>query len=286
MVRNDNTPKFKRNESFSIRDGWFEKAINSIKENEGVNVFSKNHGIETLGIGANMVKSLKYWLQSANLIESNFKQTSLTEFGNLVYNHDRYLESDFVWFLIHYFLSTNYVECPVFYAFFNTDIKSTKKEEFTKFLSAFFQMDGYDNVRMDYLEDDANVMFKSYLTTEVSDNPEDNSSCPLSSLKLIQKRGDKLEKRKPVYSALSYLIVYFALGNKYGFKPFNIEDSFVEPLSPYLLFNLDKNMYFQYLEEMRRNGFVTINKTAGLNTVYFNKKMTLTGVFDMWFRSK
>ena len=61
--------KLKRNESFYIREGWFEKAINCIADNEGVNIFYKNDGISYLGIGSNMVKSLKYWLKAANIIE-------------------------------------------------------------------------------------------------------------------------------------------------------------------------------------------------------------------------
>ena len=69
----------------------------------------------------------------------------------------------------------------------------------------------------------------------------------------------------------------------YEFKPFKIEDSMNDINSPYLLFNLDKNMYLQYLEDMKKNGLITINKTAGLNTVYFEKKLTLEDVFEMYF---
>lgn len=49
------------------------------------------------------------------------------------------------------------------------------------------------------------------------------------------------------------------------------------------LFNLDKNGYLQYLEEMQRSGLVTINKTAGLNAVYFEKKLSLRDIFEMNF---
>ena len=50
--------RLKRHGSFSIREGWFEKAIDSIKENEQ-SVFSKGNGVAILGIGANMVTSLR-----------------------------------------------------------------------------------------------------------------------------------------------------------------------------------------------------------------------------------
>ena len=55
--------KLKRSESFYIREGWIEKAINTIKEADH-NIFTKNEGVRYLGIGSNMVKGLKYWLKA------------------------------------------------------------------------------------------------------------------------------------------------------------------------------------------------------------------------------
>ena len=52
--------KFKRNESFYIRDGWFQKALHVLATNNE-NIFSGIKGVDLLGIGANMVKSLRYW---------------------------------------------------------------------------------------------------------------------------------------------------------------------------------------------------------------------------------
>lgn len=42
--------------------------------------------MKVLGIGSNMVKGLKYWLFTANLIESKGKDIVLTKFGDLVIN--------------------------------------------------------------------------------------------------------------------------------------------------------------------------------------------------------
>ena len=125
--------KFRKNESFYIRDGWFEKAINTIALNKNKNIFAKNNGTSMLGIGSNMVKGLKYWLIASNLITSNVTETKLTNLGNLILQYDRYFESEFTWFLIHYNLCINYSECPIFYGIFTSDIKSFKnKYLFTK----------------------------------------------------------------------------------------------------------------------------------------------------------
>ena len=282
---NKNQIKFKKNESFYIRDGWFEKSINSISENQDINIFSRNNGTSFLGIGSNMVKGLRYWLHASKLIKSSSAATELTEFGKLVQKWDPYFENDFTWYLVHYYLASNYFECPIFYFFFNSNFKSVRRKDFLDYIKSTLISEGYI-VKNDYLEDDLNVFLKTYYNDSVVVNPEDNYICPLSKLKLIKKKGDKYEKKHPKFSSLSFLIIYFSLTQKYGYDSFNIEDSLSDELSPVSIFNLDKNMYLQYLEEMKKYDLITINKTAGLNVVYFNKKLELADIFESYFERR
>lgn len=271
--------KFKRNESFYIRDGWFQKAIHSINDSND-NIFSGIRGVDELGIGSNMVKALKYWLIAARVIEPSSTKSELTEFGRLLLEYDPYLELSFSWYLIHYNLVTNENEAPIFNMFFSNDLKLNRfgKEELGQALIAQLKEKDED-VKEQYVLDDLNVFLKSYTVEEKDGDPEDNYICPLSSLNLIEKKQKELYYRKhPHYSELSYLIVYFALTNMYK-KQFNIEDALFEKNSPVFLFNLDKNMFLQYLDEMKKNDLITINKTAGLNTVYLNVKMSTSVLF-------
>lgn len=229
-----------------------------------------------------MSKGLKYWLQAANIIDLSLNKTELTGFGKCIRDYDRYFETDFTWFLVHLFLSSNKFECPVFYTFFNSNIKKTRKSDLINLIISEIS-DGSFEVKQSYVEDDVNIFLKSYLRDDESFNPEDNYVCPLSALKLLKKSGDFIEKQRPILSKLSYLTVYHSLSIIYKFKSFNIEDSFTELNGPVYLFNLDKNGYLQYLEEMQRSGLITINKTAGLNVVYFEKKLSLRDIFEMKF---
>lgn len=274
--------KFKKNESFYIRDGWFEKALHEINNKPGINIFYKNEGMHILGIGSNMVKGLKYWLTAANLIGQNGKNIELTTFGQYIIQFDPYLENNFSWYLIHYFLSKNIEECPIIHGIFNIGIKSFTKNEANEMLVDFFTNGNYI-FRKEYVEEDLSVCIKSYVNENTLDNPEDNYVCPLSNLKLISKKSDRFYKTRPVYSSLSYLIVYYALLEIYPGDSFIIEESMEELNSPYKNFNLDKNMYLQYLEEMKKNGLITINKTAGLNTIYFERKLTLNEIFEEYY---
>lgn len=274
--------RFKKSESFYIREGWLQKAINAIIENKDTNIFAKNNGARILGIGTNMVKSLRYWLKASDITKTMVSKTELTQFGLLLFKYDKYLESNFSWFFIHYFLVVNMSECPLFYYFFNSNIKSFSKKDAEELVYDFYTKRGVE-IKKEYIDKDLSVFIKTYFNDNFSDNPEDNYVCPLSYLKLIKKNGDKHYKIKPIYSELSYLIIYFALLTLFNNKSFNIEDSIEKEKSPYFLFNLDKNAYLQYLEEMKRHGLITINKTAGLNTVYFEKKLSLEDIFAEYF---
>ena len=66
--------KLKRHESFSIREGWLAKGIKNVKEYG--NVFALQNTTDILGIGTNMVKSLKYWMTATTLINDNSKLVS------------------------------------------------------------------------------------------------------------------------------------------------------------------------------------------------------------------
>lgn len=271
--------KLKKNETFYIREGWFEKSINTIKENE-TNIFYKNKGIEYLGIGSNMVKGLKYWLKAANIIEG--LNNNLTEFGELLFEYDRYLDDLFSWYLIHYFLTTNREECPIAYEIFNSDIRSFDKVDITEYLIKQFERID-EHVNKKYIDADLNVFVRSYVNEDIISNPEDNYICPLSRLKLMKKDREVYEKLRPSYSSLSFLVVYYCLFRLFDGKPFEIDDSISVVNSPVRLFNLDKYMYLQYLDDARRNGLITINRTAGLNTVYFEKAISLRDLFTMQY---
>jgi len=268
--------KLKRNESFSIRDGWFDKAINAIANKE--KPFYKNEGIYILGIGANMVKGLKYWLIAANVFDA--KKNDLTDFGNLIYKYDRFLESKFTWYLIHYFLVTNFDDSPVFYSFFN----SIKFSEFNKkdLLNCLNDLYSDCDYNSKSLESDISILLKSYVKSDIVSNPEENYSCPLSELNLLLYKNGLYIKNSSSFIELSSLIIYFSLSNIYS-DSFDIIESTKCDKSPCNIFNLEKNLYYQYLEDLKNRGLITINKTAGLNIVYFNKNYTLSDLFKINF---
>lgn len=272
--------KLKRSESFYIREGWFEKAVNTINQKSPENIFRKNCGVKELGIGSNMVKGLKYWLEAAKIIEGKDNQLS-DEFGKVLLTNDQYLDQKFSWFLIHYNLVSNQNDCPIFHFIFNADIQSFSKSDISEAIFERFEEED-PKVKKKAVDSDLSTFIKSYVTEEVITNPEDNYACPLAALKLIKKEKSQYRLTKPQYNSLSSLLVYYALMKLYpDTNHFDIDASMELENSPKKVFNLDKYMYIQYLDDLQRAGLITVNKTAGLNTVYFEKRCTLSELYQM-----
>ena len=61
--------KFRAHDTFFIRKGWISKGMRHVYNNPDVFISKKDNPMDVLGIGANMVKALRYWLQAVGVTE-------------------------------------------------------------------------------------------------------------------------------------------------------------------------------------------------------------------------
>ena len=279
----NNKVKMKRHESFSIREGWLAKGITTIKEDS--KVFSSADATDILGIGTNMVKSLKYWMTATCLIEENNRSISLSKFGELIDKYDPYLEDNFSWWLIHLNMILNIEDSYIYNLFFNKcTMKVFSKRDIFEQISQIL-----NNNKLEYneniLQDEVNMIIKTYSIDEKIDNPENNFICPLSELNLIKKVDiNAYERIRPDFRNLNYLIVYYLMVLLSEDKEYlSIDDLIKLDNSPAKLLNLDKNLINAYLDEMKKHDLIIINRTAGLNMIYFNKKLFIDEIMREHF---
>ena len=277
--------RLKRHGSFYVREGWMEKAINIIADNkESGSIFRKEVGVANLGIGAMMVPSLKYWMVASNIIDE--RTGCFTSFGELLLKYDRYLEYDFSWWMIHQHLVCNFKDSPVFNITFNYFRKGNfTKDELVDFLAQFMKEHDYECGNEKYISDDASILINSYLKGKI-ENPEDNKISPFAKLELLKRTSDdKYEFSMPRRDKLSYLAVYACLikAMEEGKESINIDDLSEVENNPMKVFNLDKNSFYLYLNDMKEAGLITINKTAGLNMIYINGKHSADDVDEFVF---
>ena len=59
--------RFRAHETFAIRKGWLHKGMKNVVNSPTVFIDKDVNPMEKLGLGTNMVKALRYWLQVAGL---------------------------------------------------------------------------------------------------------------------------------------------------------------------------------------------------------------------------
>ena len=276
--------RLKRHGTFSIREGWLEKAIHIIANSgENKSLFSKDNGVIEFGIGSMMVTSLRYWLIATDIIDERTNQ--LSEFGRLLLEFDPYLDDEFSWWMIHEKLASNYKDAPILNIIFNEfKPKNFKKQDLNEFVLEYLKDNAIEFSSESGVDSDITVFLKTY-TNEVVTDPEDNLNSPLGKLDLIQKDKDgSYSFIQPRHDRLNYLVVYYNILNCLG----NSDSVHISELmntnnSPTKLLKMDKNLFYLYLNEFKREGLITVNRTAGLNMVYIHEKLSERQIFEKYF---
>ena len=138
--------KFRAHETFFIRKGWLSKGMRYVSIKPDVFTDKDDNPMDVLGIGANMVKSLRYWLQAVGLTKepkTGKKNQSLTPFGDIVFEKDPYTEELGTLYLLHYKLVTDEEMAPSWYYFFNKfAMKEFSKDDFVAQIQNELKMNG------------------------------------------------------------------------------------------------------------------------------------------------
>lgn len=287
--------KLKGNESFNIREGWLRKGMRSI--NQYPDLFSRSDVMEILGVGSKMVKSIRYWLQATNLCEeqnqdgNRARQQFITEdFGRIIEQYDPYFDDVFTLSLIHYHIVSNKHElCTMWNIFFN----EYDGENFTRD-NMYETCEEYLKKRLEQgvmystnsLRDDCASIIRMYLENNHDGDPEDNLGSPLSELGLIKKNNNgNYDKCPPSKEALNkYAVLYVIKRNLSDDKnSVSIDELWKAPNNVGRVFNLNRSMINEYLDQLRAIDLITINRTAGLDMVYVNTQKSYVDIMKEYY---
>ncbi len=99
--------RFSGHETFACRYAWLPKAYRALAENS--TLFADEDGaIEELGLGKNMVRSLRFWVETMGLAKPEGRTLVLTEFAHAVFGpngYDRFIEDVRTLWLLHWKLA-------------------------------------------------------------------------------------------------------------------------------------------------------------------------------------
>ena len=281
-----NKYKLKGHETFCIREGWLSKGMEAVEKNP--RVFLENSAADELGVGANMAKAIRYWLKATGLTKEKIGQgASLTEFGRIIYENDPYLEEIFTLWCLHINLVLNQELATSWYFFFTSfmqeEFKKTEIEEFL--VKELVNYTGKEEISKRSIRDDCTVLLQMYARDHVEGNdPEDKKICPLSKLSILRKNGGVYKRIQPDLGKFPHEVFLYLLQSGWcETNAINMESLYQDKIGAFRLLGLGAGAYQVCLELCARDGFIDINRTAGLDMIYKKKDMTKEQVVCSFF---
>lgn len=290
--------KFRAHDTFFIRKGWLAKGLRHVKNSPDVFVSHEENPMDVLGIGSNMVKALRYWLQAVGLTQeptSGKRIQSFTELGNLIYEYDPYFEERGTLWILQYRLAANSDLATAWYFFFNEfSMQEFTKNNFVTALKNYIGMkDNPTEIAIRSLEDDFNCIVGTYLSRNKIDNkkisPENNIVCPFSELGLIEilnKRQKIFRKNISSANSLNAWIIFAVIvDNAKGRKEISLNELLRSPKNIGRIFNLDSISMLDVLYEIEKLNLIKINRTAGLDVISILQKINFIDCVKNFYAS-
>lgn len=272
--------KFSGHQTFVFRHGWLEKGVNLLRENP--RGFLADNASVTLGVGKNMVESIRYWCTQTRIAKDDLDKGGmfLSPFAEFIFGkeknmgYDPFLEDDATLWLLHYHLVTNTAVSAWTMAF-----NYWNKPEFTKAeLVAFIERQMImkkTKVSKKTIERDVDCCVRCYAGTKEKARDE-GFDCPMLSLALIQQtdgsdlyRMNICGKRNLPPEIIGYAIVKRL--EEMNANNASVQNMLFENHSPGQIFKLDENALIESVMELETltNGVIAFTETSGINNINF-----------------
>jgi hypothetical protein len=280
---------FSGHETFPFRYPWLKKGFDAACEDPAV--FLRDDAITTLGVGKNMVRSIRHWCLAAGVLAENRESGMLsrtTPFGRLILGDDGldpYLEDPATLWLLHWQIAFNRVRATTWYwTFSHFHEPEFTREVLGSVLFKWTQTLGGKQVAESSVKRDVEVFLRTYVPSRLSrgDVAEDSLDCPLVELGLITLAADGRTYRfrrgsQPSLpdGILLYAVLRFWEVSAPTAETLALHDLSRQPGSPGQLFKIDESALVERLESIERQtgGSVSYSDTAGLRQLYRRKRL-------------
>ena len=247
----------------------------------------------TLGVGKNMVSSIRHWCSVAGLIKADGYQRGRfvpTKFGKTIFDtqkgFDPYLDDPATLWLIHWRIATHINPATTWYWAFNI-LKGnqfslpTFKEELSEW--ARQEKGSRRPVSDNTLQRDVNCFIRTYCQSrQTSAVVEDTFDCPLIELNLIAELPDgngyefqRGKKETLPIEVVAATIVAFWDGRFPALEALPFSKLMHTLSSPGRIFRLDEDTMTTYLERLEKltDGALQYDETAGLKQVFRHRDL-------------
>ena len=191
-------PVFARHETFHPRYGWFRKAYAAAASDPAV--FSQPDAPVRIGVGKNMVRSIRFWGLAAKLLVEDPKSPNRrspgivpTRLGHSLFGHngwDPFMEDPGTLWLLHWLLMAPPSRLPVWWLAFN-DFDVVEFHDADLDLAVEAQLEAVSSWKLPHLtsrKKDTRALLRTYgpPVRSARTSVDDILDCPLRELNLIE----------------------------------------------------------------------------------------------------
>lgn len=280
---------FSGHESFQCRHLWLKKGYDYVNNNKS---FNDLDAVVELGVGKNMVASIRYWMKAFNLITLD---NDLTEFAHKLLaddGYDPYLEDEATQWLLHYQLVKNGI-ASIYSIVFN-ELRREKigftKENFISFINRKEESEKIGRFNTKTLGEDFSVFSKMYLRSEAqTKDREDSFSGLLTELDLVKcyNKGKEeffiIENSERI-EIPDEIILFAILDNENFDLSLNLNTIEQNPNSVGTVFAINKPGLQTKIENITSKfPYIVFNDQAGVKEIQFKKKPTGYSILDKYY---
>ncbi len=287
---------FSGHESFQCRQMWLKKGYDYAKKKKS---FADKDAVVELGVGKNMVSSIRYWMKAFNLLTQD---DELTLFAHKLFadaGYDPYLEDEASLWLLHYHLVKKGLSST--YSIVFNELRKEKieftKENFIAYVRRKSET-AKSSINEKTLSEDFAVLTKMYLRSDAqSKDKEDSFSGLLTELSLLKSYQKKIEAEKKteiidIYSIENNerteipdeIILYAILDNENFDLSINLNAIEQNNNSVGTVFAINRPGLQSKIENLTgKYNFIIFNDQAGIKEIQFKKKPTALSILDKYY---
>lgn len=270
---------FSGHESFHCREMWLKKGYDYLAAGRS---FSDPDAVVSLGVGKNMVTSIKFWLRAFNLLNEADRPNDFAEF--LFADRtgfDPYLEDDQSLWLLHYHL-VKHGFSSIYRLMFNEFRK--EKVQFTKEQFQAFALRTVDHVNLKTVADDFDVFKKMYLNkSEDGKVTEESFLGLLADLQLLrlQQKGTYFIEQAERPTLTPQVLLYAILDNeRYGYS-ISLQALEHDEDSPGSIFALSRQDMLDKIEQLTEQyDWISFSDQAGVRELQLKQKPDPLSIFN------
>lgn len=253
---------FAGHETFSFRYSWLKKGVDLLAEDP--EVFQHPAAVVRLGVGKNMVGSIRYWCLATRLAEeepgARSRRLKPTELGRRLLadnGWDPFLEDDATLWLIHWNLASAGARLATWYWAFNRfhEYAFTRSSAMESLLRDL-QLMGWSDISQATIKRDVDCFVQTYLSRRKL-NIDESMECPLTGLSLLIQEPDSDRMRFSIgpkeslpVEIFAYALTQFWRRTDQNKNALELREIIRAEGSPGLVFKLDQESVLGYLDRL------------------------------------